>query len=288
MLVKASRCSVKVLDDAAKLVYKRENLQNEFFPLCNNLSEVGKALVASDCWFVLADKESMAVLRLETSERTAKVGQMCVNDGASLESVLTSLRRDLREMKISNLVLRVAPEDADQYTPLGFTRGHTYHRFSRIPTQSNMIPILPLVNVSQRELRFLSESMYAAYAKTSDAISDTQSAKGMLRAIMTGGKGEYLPNASFASGAIPNLVSACLLTVESPGEVKIEQLFTHPLYRARGLATTEVAAAMNRLASAGVERLILWSQDGNDVVRRLLTKMGFQQDRTVVEMAAEV
>ena len=288
MLVKASKSSADVLQNAAILVYKRENLRNECFPFCSDPTEIGKALAASDSWFVLADKGPIAVMRLETSDRTTTVAQLCRNDEASLESIVTGLRRGLHEMKIGNFVLRVAPAQADQYAALGFTRGHTYHRFSRIPAQSNMMPILPLVNVTQRELPLLSELMHAAYARTSNAPSDVQSAEGLLRAIMSGAKGEYLPNASFASGAIPNLVSACLLTVESPGEAKIEQLFTHPLYRARGLATTEIAASMNRLESAGVQNLTSWSQEGNDVVRRLLTKMGFQQDRTVVEMAAAI
>jgi len=288
MLVKASKGSANVLQDAANLVFKRENVRNECFPLCSNPTEVGKALAASDSWFVLTDNGPIAVMKLETSDRTARVAQLCMNGEVSSEEVFTSLRRGLREIKISNFVLRVAPAEADQYAALGFTRGHTYLRFSRIPAQNNMMPILPLVNVTPRELPFLSELMYAAYAKTSDVFSNAQVAEGMLRAIMSGAKGEYLPNAPFASGTIPNLVSACLLTVESPGEVKIEQLFTHPLYRARGLATTEIASSMNRLASAGVQNLISWSKEGNDVIRRLLIKMGFQQDRTVVEMAAAV
>jgi GNAT superfamily N-acetyltransferase len=288
MLVKASKCSANVLLDAANLVYKREDFRGQCFPLCSNPTEVGKALAASDFWFVLIDNGPIAIVRLETHERSAKVTQLCRNDEASLESVVTGLRRSLRDMKISDFVLRVASAEAEQYAAMGFTRGHTYHRFSRIPGQSNMMPILPLVNITQRELPLLSQLMFAAYAKSSDALSNAESAERLLRAIMSGAKGEYLPNASFASGAIPNLVSACLLTVESPGEVRIEQVFTHPLYRARGLATTEIAASMNRLASTGVKSLTAWDRDGDDVVRRLLTKIGFQQDRTVVELATTV
>jgi predicted GNAT family acetyltransferase len=103
---------------------------------------------------------------------------------------------------------------------------------------------------------------------------------------MSGARGTYLPDASYASGAPPNLVSACLLTADLPGEAKIDQLFTHPLYRARGLATLEIAAAMNRLTVSGVSSLNVWNREGNDVIKRLLGKMGFRQQRTVVEMSA--
>jgi predicted GNAT family acetyltransferase len=149
-----------------------------------------------------------------------------------------------------------------------------------------MMPLLPLTNATQKDLTILSQLMYTSYVKMDGGFPDTQSAETMLRAIMSGVNGQYLQDASFASGASPNLVSACLLTLDTPDEAKIQQLFTHPLYRARGLATTEIAAAMNRLSGSGIRSLTAWSREDNGVVTRLLTKLGFGQERTAVEMLA--
>ena len=288
MLTKASKCPTNIMQDVANFVCKRENFLKENLPLCGTLTEVIKALAASDLWFVLADGQPTAVFKLETHGRTAMVSQICMNSGDSLETVISGLRGELREMRINELTLRVAPNEVEQCSASGFERGPAYVRFSRVPTESNMMPILPLTNITQKELPILSELMYTAYAKTDCGFSDIQSAEALLRTIMSGGRGQYLSNASFASGTRPNLVSACLLTVDSPGEAKIEQLFTHPLYRARGFATTEIAAAMNRLATSSVNSLTAWNREGNDVVRRLLIKMGFRQDPTVIEMTGGI
>jgi predicted GNAT family acetyltransferase len=130
--------------------------------------------------------------------------------------------------------------------------------------------------------------MYEAYAKTSRAIPDLQSAEELLHNIVGGAFERYLPDASFGSGAYPNIVSACLIVMDSPDQARIAQLFTHPLYRARGLATTEIAFAMNRLSATGVKSLTAWSQEGDDVVKRLLTKMGFAETGRAVEVSAKV
>jgi predicted GNAT family acetyltransferase len=67
-------------------------------------------------------------------------------------------------------------------------------------------------------------------------------------------------------------------------------VFTHPLYRARGLATAEISSAMNRLVNEGkgVSRLTVLKPETNDVVKRLLDKMGFAQDRKLVEMSSRI
>ena len=288
MIVKASKCSEDVLQNVANLVYNHENFRNENFPLCSTPMEVGEALAVSDAWFVLAASEILAVFRLEMDDRTARVSRMCIFDRGNIEAVVAGLRRDLHEMRIDSLTLKVKPAEAEPYIACGFARGHTFQRFSRAPAESNMMPILPLTNATQRDLPALSRLMYEAYAKTDRGVSNVQSAEAQLRRLMSSTTGQYLSDASFATGAASNLVSACLLTMDSPGEAKIEQLFTHPLYRARGLATTEIAASMNYLAASGVKSLIGWNREGDEVVRRLLTKMGFRQDRTVVEVKAGV
>ncbi len=286
MLVRASKCSADVRQDTAIFAFGNEKFRNETLPLCKNPIEAGEALASSDSWFVLLNGQPIAVFKLHLYGSTARISQMCTKKD-SPAIVAATLRRELRDMKITNISLRVAADEVEGYAVNGFARGETYLRFSRIPSESNMMPILPLTNPTQKELPILSQLMHASYAKTEHGFSDARFAEELLRAIMSGARGQYLSNASFASGVRPNIVSACLLTLDSSGEATIEQVFTHPLYRARGLATAEIAASMNRLAASGVSSLIAWNRERNDVVRRLLTKMEFRQDRTVTEMMGQ-
>ena len=284
MLTAASRCPPKVMQEVAKVVCKHGDFLRENLPLCSNPAEVSKALAASNSWFVFVNGQSVAVFKLEVSGRIAIVSQFCVSDD-SFQAVISGLRVELGAMKIVTLTSTVPPSEVERWTGLGFRRGFACAKFSRVPTQSNMMPLLPLLNPSQEHLLTLSQLMYAAYSKTDDGFVDVRAAEESLRAIMSGARGAYLQDASFVSGALPNLVSACLVTVDGPAEAKIVQLFTHPLYRARGLATIEIAAAMNRLCISGVTTLSAWIREDNEVVRRLLGNLGFKPEGALVEMS---
>jgi predicted GNAT family acetyltransferase len=135
-----------------------------------------------------------------------------------------------------------------------------------------------------KQLSVLSQLMYDAYGKTDSRFPDTESTEETVRNIMSGGHGRYLSDASFCSGAVPSVVSACLLVERMSGDAEIMQVFTHPLYRARGLATTEITVAMNQLAKSGFTRVTMWIRESNDVVKRLLSKMDFVITQRVVEM----
>ena len=286
MLTRASKCPTKIMQEVANLVYKHQDFLKENLPLSKGPTDVSKALTASDSWFVWANRQATAIFKLEISGRMATVSEICMSDD-SFEAVSSGLRGELRAMKISNLTLRVPPAEAERWTARGFRRGLVFVKLSRAPRESNMMPLLPLINATQKEIPLLSQLLYAAYAKT-NSFSDVQSAEDSLRTTMSGARGTYLSNASFASGALTNLVSACLLTSDVPDEARIEQIFTHPLYRARGLATTEIAAAMNQLSASGFTSLTVWNRESNDVVRRLFAKMGFRQERTVLEMSSTI
>jgi GNAT superfamily N-acetyltransferase len=287
MITKASKCPKEVLKVVSNFVYKNGDFAKENFSLCTNPIEVNRALASSDSWYIHLDDRPTALFKLEISEPMANISQICVNRDDMLGAVVSSLRQDLRNMRITDISVRVMPNDMESLNASGFEKRGSYVKFSRVPAETKMMPILPLVNATQKELPILSRLMYDAYAKSDRALSDIQSAEKSLRSIMVGGRGQYLSDASFASGAFQNLVSACLLTADSPGQAKIAQLFTHPLYRARGLATTEIAVAMNRLVASGIGRLLVWNRESDDVVRRLLTKMDFKEDGRVVEMVAK-
>jgi GNAT superfamily N-acetyltransferase len=288
MITKASECPTDRLQYIANFVCENGNFFKENFPLCSNALEVTNALASSDSWYILVAKRPISLFKLEISEARSSISRICVNGEDSLEAFVSNLRHDLHNMRITDVIVSVAPNDVELLETLGFTARDSYVRFSRVPTEIKMMPILPLMNATQKVFPNLSRLMYEAYDKTEHGFSDLQSAEKSLRAITSGAQGQYLSDASFASGVLPNLVSGCLVVSDSPGEARITQVFTHPLYRARGLATTEIAAAMNRLVVSGTEKLIAWNRVRNDLVRRLLTKMEFKEDRRVVEMAAKI
>jgi hypothetical protein len=288
MITKASKCPTDMLERVSNFVYENREFAKENFSLCSSPIEVNTALASSDSWYVLVTKRPIALLKLQISEQTANISQVCVNSDDSLEAMLSSLRQEFRNMRIAIITVRVPPNNMESLNASGFERRLSYVKLSRVPAETKMMPILPLVNATQKMLPMLSRLMYDAYAKTDHVFSDIESAEKSLRSIMSGFYGTYLSDASFASGASQNLVSACLLTMDSPGEAKIAQLFTHPLYRARGLATTEIAVAMNRLVASRIGNLTAWMRESDDVVRRLLAKMDFKEGRRVVEMVARM
>jgi predicted GNAT family acetyltransferase len=105
---------------------------------------------------------------------------------------------------------------------------------------------------------------------------------------MGGVHGTYAAEASLISGANLNVVSACFVTLSSLRQALVAELFTHPLYRARGLATTEVATAMNRSFKRGVQTLAVRFSENNEIASRLFGKLGFRQESRLAEMVTVI
>jgi len=254
-------------------------------------TEVSRAISSlGNSWYVLTSERPIALFKAEFSGATASVFPLCYDGRTLFESLIGKLCEDLRRMRLTSLHVNVPIDKTDLFLSRGFEKVDVLIRLSRAPTETKMMPILPLMNPTEREIPTLSKLMYDSYAKAKSAYSDAQSTESVIRNIMSGDSRNYISGASFASGAFPNLVSACLLTRVYPTEANVSQVFTHPLYRARGLATTEIASAMNRLVKEEkpVTRLTVWSPETNDVMKRLLDKMGFAQDRKLVEMTSRL
>jgi GNAT superfamily N-acetyltransferase len=240
-------------------------------------------------WQVAMDNDvPLALFRIEANGSKATISELCLEHHDAVVPVASILRKGLSETGISEISLRVSPSREQALAGIGFQRRDTCLRFSRVPEEVKMMPILPLMNATQKEVPILSQLLFDAYARAGNGFTDVGAAERYLRNMMSGGGGRYLTNASFASGALTNLVSACLITEYSPGEARITQMFTHPLYRARGLTTAEIASGMRWLLGAGCRRLIVWNSEGNAVVTRLLKKMGFNEDERVREMVSSV
>jgi ribosomal protein S18 acetylase RimI-like enzyme len=289
MITKLSKCPQEVRQSVAKFAYENREFSEKVFPNSANARELSKVLaLAENSWYALLSDHPIALFKLDLSEPTAKASQICLNRTDSFESVLSNLREDLQKMKIANFDINISLEHAEFLATKGFENRGVLIRLSGAPTETNMMPILPLTNPNEKEIPSLSKLMYESYGKSQTAFPDVHATEKLLRNTISGAYGKYLPKASFVSGALPNLVSACLMTLTSHNEANITQLFTHPLYRARGLATTEVAAAMNRLVKDRIERLTVWTRENNDVAKRLFAKMGFKEDTKLVEMAGRI
>jgi hypothetical protein len=186
MITKSSKCPTNVLDRVSNFVFKNGDFARENFGLCENPFEINRALASSDSWYVLVDNRPTAVFKLEISHPIARISQVCVNSDDSLERVMSSLRRDLRNMRITSVTVKVPLNNMESLNASGFEKQDSYVRFSRVPAVTRMMPILPLVNVTRKELPLLTRLMYDAYAKTNHSFSDIQSAQKSLQFIMSG------------------------------------------------------------------------------------------------------
>ena len=290
MITRVGKCSPETLQSLARFVCQDRELMEQMIPHSSS-TELGRALASlGNSWYVLTSERPIALFKAEISGPTANISRLCYDGSTPFESVVANLREDLRRMKITNFHVSVPPDQTHLFLSNSFEKHAVLVRLSRVPIETKMMPILPLMNPTEKEIPTLSHLMYEAYAKTKGAYSDAKSTESVVRHIMSGGIGDYISDASFASGAFPNLVSACLVTRVSSAEADVSQVFTHPLYRARGLATTEIASAMNRLVKEqkGIRRLTVWSHETNEVMKRLLDKMGFSEDRKLVEMTSSI
>jgi hypothetical protein len=288
MIAKTSKCSKEILQHVAGFIYGDKEFQIRNFAGCTSETEIARILAVSNVWYVQANDRPTALFKLGTFGSNATISEICFNGENTVGTICSTMREDLRKTGIGEIAIRVPQEDEGALGPIGFKRRDSYVRFSRVPSEIRMMPILPLMNITQKEIQVLSQLLFDAYSKSAYGLPDVQSAEKQLRSVMSGGEGKYLSNASFASGAYPNLVSACLITEQSPGEATITQMFTHPLYRARGLATTEITSGMNRLLGSGFRHLAAWNSESNTVVTRLLTKMEFKEDRRVAEYVSSI
>jgi ribosomal protein S18 acetylase RimI-like enzyme len=286
MITTIARCSPATVESVVNFVYHDKAFLEQELPRCSVPHEVGEALTsAGNSWHVLVANQPSALFKLGVLKSTANISHLCPNGAESLDAILSTLRTDLHKMKIVNLNVTITQDRVEPFVANGFENRGALTRLSGPPVQMKMMPILPLMNPTKDEIPILSKLMSESYAKIEPQQSSVESKEEMLHSLMSDAEGEYLSDASFASGALPNLVSACLLTLRVPGEASIAQLFTHPLYRARGLATTEIAAAMNKLIELKVSVLTVSIQEGNEVAKRLFSKMRLKEQRRLVKMA---
>lgn len=262
----------------------------EAFPQCSNKAELLIELRKNpEQWNILYTDRPVALFTLQLADMDAVVDKFYPAPPISYESFASNLRLDLKKAKIQSLTLRVPEEMVEALEKNGFEKRRLIAKFVGPVLETKLMPMLPLVSPTERDIPALAKLMHESYEKGAEPrLPAVSFAERKLHEIMSGLHGVYAAEASLISGRTLNVVSACFVTLSSPREAMVAELFTHPLYRARGLATTEVATAMNRLFKRGVQTLTVRFSENNEIAGRLFAKLGFKQKRKLAEMVTAI
>jgi GNAT superfamily N-acetyltransferase len=287
MITRAAKASSDVLRRTAELVAANEAYMKEAFPECANKTEVFSELRKNpEQWNILYSDLPEALFTLQFSEGNAVIDKLYSPNSAALDMLITNLQGDFRKSKIHSMTLRVPDQTVEALQNKGFEKQRTIVRLVGSVIETKFMPILPLISPTERDLPMLAKLMHESFQRSAEpAITTVSSGEESLRGIMRGAQGAYAAEASLMSGTIQNIVSACFVVLSSRRQAHVAQLFTHPLYRARGLATIEIATAMNRLLEQGVQRLTVQLSERNEIACRLFAKLGFKQEGKLAEMA---
>jgi ribosomal protein S18 acetylase RimI-like enzyme len=271
---------------AANFVFENAPFMQLAFPQCNSKEDVVVALKGSgERWNILGTEEPNAVFSFHTSETSAIVDRFVPEATETIGAIVTALISDLRRMKIETVTIGVPEEFVSQLTEIELEKRNTMVRLSGRVVETKLMPILPFTNPTPKDISNLAKLMHESFTK--DRVTEIQSvasAEKTIRDIIGGLYGKFMSECSFVSGTAGNPVSACFITSDFPRSASVTQLFTHPLYRARGLATGEITNGMNRLLRLGFSTLNVWVSQDNDVARRLFVKLGFREDGKLVQM----
>jgi GNAT superfamily N-acetyltransferase len=290
MITKTSKASSDILGQTAEFIFENGAYMKEVFPQCSNKEELLSELRKThEQWNILHTDRPVALFTLQLSDVNAIVDKFYPAPSISYESLVLNLRLDLKKAKIQSLTLRVPEEMAEGLEKNGFEKRRFLVKFVGPVIETQLMPILPLVSPTERGIPALAKLMHESYEKGAEPrLPTVSSAERKLHEIMSGLHGAYAAEASLISGTTLNVVSACFIALRSPREALVAELFTHPLYRARGLATIELATAMNRLLKRGVQTLTVRFGEKNEIAGRLFAKLGFKQERKLAEMVTVI
>jgi GNAT superfamily N-acetyltransferase len=291
MITRVSKLPQESLDQTGEFIFQNFTLLQNAIPKPSKTEEVTDFLrKEGNSWALLSTDHPLALFRFESINKRASLQDICPikESSIALQDVISTLRSDLQKMGTTEVTIKVDRSIAELFVANGFKEEGELVRFSGRPVQMKMMPLLRLSTITERDIRDLAKLLHAAYTGVANSrFANAEIAESSLQGIMHGDHGKYLSNASFVSGSPGSLVSACFFTLNSSNEANIAELFTHPLYRARGLATTEVAAGMNWLIENKVDALTAWIPNSNEVASRLFTKIGLKEDRRLVELLAK-
>ena len=270
----------------AAVVQRNVPYWKQFFSGCSTTEQLQTELKTSSReWHVLITGEPLALFTVHHFNKSTTLDNLLVASTPNYAELASALRNEYKAAKVDSLTVQAPDFLKDVLASNGFEKRRSLIRLTGPVVETKLMPILPLNNPTVRDLPLLSKLMYDSYEKALEPkLATITDAEGNLRQVFAGDYGDYVSEASFMSGASQNIVSACFVTRNSNEDARIVELFTHPLYRARGLATIEVVMSMNRLTKLAVKRLTAVVGERNDVSLRMFAKLGFKQDGKLVEM----
>ena len=293
MISPIAKLKPDALDDVAKLIFERSHYPNEIMPACKDAHDVVAFLQTEpSAWSVLLSDRPLAIFKLQTLEHEATLDDFTVLSESAIQRIGPVLLRDLKDRGLKNVVLNVSEELAPSLLNSGFQRTGVLLGFSIRAKETIFMPILPLTNPTQKDSPALAKLMFESYAKSPkiNRLTNLPATERYLKTVTSGIRGKFLPDASFISitPGTGNVVSACLITSNSADTAVIAEIFTHPLYRTRGLATTEIQSAMNFLVKHGIHHLSVSIPEDHEAMRRLLSKLGMSESSRKVSVSKQI
>jgi ribosomal protein S18 acetylase RimI-like enzyme len=282
MMRKISQLTIEETARAAELVISNRQYRQHFFPGCDSVGQIGEALhTLGQDWYVIDGENICAIFKLETSRTVNKVACLCI-DPRSVDEVASKMSS---LFPATSMTILAPSELATALSRLGFESRGVEVGLSKVPQESRTMQLLPLSIPVEKDISELSRVMYESYQENKWAENkypDAAVAERSLRSLISAKDRSFLRDSSFMSKAGDKIVSVCLIKGEYVG-ASVAELFTHPLYRARGLATTELTVCMNSLARKRIRLLRISVDERNEVIIRLLSKLGFIEDiRTTI------
>ena len=274
MIRKIVELDTDLIDQAAELILRNDAYRRYYFPTCEDAKQIAIALRKPTLdWSSVVEDRVVAVFSIDQSIK--RLSKMCIQPGSG-ELVVSEILSVLRVIEVYSPL-----ELADVWVHHGFQKGVMQVQFVRKPQESRIMQLLPLANPTVSDLQAISRLMVECY---SGKYADAKDAEGYLRNLMN--TKDFLNDCSFISKARDEVVSACLVNGDSV-RAEVIELFTHPLYRARRLAYTELSMAMNRLLKRRVPELWATVDSENKVAVRLFSKHGFAETARTVAMKNE-
>ena len=277
MITRVEKASSELLDRIATLILTNDDYRVEAFSRSADKATLIAALRRlGPEWTILTQDQTLALFTLTETQGYGAIDHLCLSTPEAITDIASELTSELQKTPITTISITTHYTLEERLMTQGFIANTTLTNFSSRISETQFMPILPLINPGSKDIPILAKLMHEAYAKNKiPKYPNADAATTRLRQIIQ--DGQFLPDCSFVSGLGGNYVSACFITAASPGTATISELFTHPLYRARGLATAEIATAKNRLTKRNYSTLNIWIDETNDIACRLFTKLGFEK-----------
>lgn len=138
-------------------------------------------------------------------------------------------------------------------------------------------PLLPCRTVTPEDLPSLAGLLVSAYRGTVDDLGESPEQALDYLGKRTHGAvvGPMLWDCSFLALDGDDPVSAVLTSEEEPGRPLLGDIYTHPDWQNRGLATSLIQLTANALLDRGFRLMTLRVAIANESARRLYERLGF-------------